>query len=126
MIKIIDLDNIKLCSVNNKYASRSFSLSKEYRDFKKLLFTMVKNVIIEPDQKVLIIMETALDVDNPIKPILDGIEKVFKDDKHVKILETRKIQIKRGHSGRLRIYAGTLTNQCNKCGAEVCECDKLE
>jgi Holliday junction resolvase RusA-like endonuclease len=126
MIKIIDLDNIKLVGVNKKYVDRKFHLSKEYRDFKKLLFCTVKNVVIPKDHKVLIIMETALDIDNPIKPILDGIEKVFKDDKNIKILETRKIAIKRGKTGRLRIYADTLKSQCNKCGAEICECEEID
>ena len=111
MIKILDIENIKLVSVNAKYQNKSFTLSKDYRNFKKTIEMFTKDIKIKKPQRVLIEMETALDIDNAVKPILDSIEKVFGNDKHVQELIINKTPIKRGKAGRLKIYAETIKNK---------------
>ena len=108
MIKILDADNIKLCSINKKY-NKNFSLTPEYRGFKLLIKTMAKKKHIDPPLSILIVMETALDIDASIKPIFDGLEGIcFDNDKDILDARILKRKIKRGHSGRLKIFADTI------------------
>jgi Holliday junction resolvase RusA-like endonuclease len=91
---------IKLASVNNKYISRSFVLTKAYRQFKELLQAEVrmkfwkKGVRLPSKKKVLvaIIAGTTKDIDNIIKPILDALQGILiVDDRQVVHIDARKV-----------------------------------
>jgi Holliday junction resolvase RusA-like endonuclease len=79
MTRVIDLNEVKLTSVNRKYilSKGRLVLSKEYRDFKKMISLCCRkkqkwNIPI----RVIIRFDYAsrFDIDNPCKPILDGMQ----------------------------------------------------
>jgi hypothetical protein len=108
MIKIIDLENIKLCSINKKYY-KNFNLTQEYRDFKLLISLSCKNIKIEPPYEMKIEVSTAMDIDAPIKPILDGLNgQAIDDDRNILKLTVIKEKIKRGEFGSLKIFVKSL------------------
>jgi len=113
LIRILDISNIRLVSLNNKYY-KNFGLTKEYRGFKDTIKLLAKKQKIKPPVRIEIYMETPLDIDNPMKPIFDGLEKIsFDDDKYILELKVFKKAIKRaskgiGGSGRLVILGCTI------------------
>lgn len=106
---IIDLENIKLKSINNKYGfnpkSRRLYLTPEYRDFKNLLIKNAWIKQIDPPYNVFIEMESAIDIDNALKCILDALQEsgCISDDKHVHNLTIKKTPAKRGALNKLRV-----------------------
>jgi len=104
-VVILDLENIKLVSVNAKYMNKNFILTKEYRKFKKTIKDNAKKTQLSAPQHLKIYMETALDIDNAVKPILDGLENVLGNDRNVCRLELIKKPIKKGGAGRLVVTA---------------------
>lgn len=103
MHTLIDIQDIKLCSVNQKYLG-NFRLSSAYRDMKLFLSSKVhsgKKLV--PPYALYIYLDTYLDIDNPLKCIIDSIEKAIENDKHIIELHVFKNPIKRGKSGKLLI-----------------------
>lgn len=106
---------IKLRSVNNKYSiSRTTGrlfVKKEYREFKDCI---KKNCLLSGEMQgpysVKIDMETHLDIDNPVKAILDGMASagIISDDKEILSLVVSKTKTKRNREGRLRIWLSSL------------------
>jgi Holliday junction resolvase RusA-like endonuclease len=112
MYKVIDLQKIKLRSVNKKYINRNFKLSPEYSSFKELMYYSIdkpKEKILKP-YTVAILMKTYIDIDNPIKAILDALadRKLIVNDRKVLRLLVDKIEEKRGYPSNLEVYLGTL------------------
>ena len=107
MKKVINLENIKFASLNKKYYG-NFRLTKEYREFKKLLTYNCGRWNIDPPYRVEIYVSAYQDIDNFIKPVLDSMKIVgtIKNDKEIMSLKIKKIQIKRGQLGSLEVYVG--------------------
>jgi len=106
---VIDLENIKLPSLNSKYY-KNFALKSEYKEFKEFLHCSCIQEKIEPPYKVIINCESYIDIDNFIKPIHDAIENrgVIDNDKNVLELHVYKTQIKRGMAGKLTVEVETI------------------
>jgi Holliday junction resolvase RusA-like endonuclease len=107
MQKVIDIENIKLPSLNNKFMNRSYSLTPEYRKFKEMIFRVaVKHKPVDPPYNVLIEFTGYTDIDNPIKCIIDGLQQkgIIDNDKNVLGLTINKIPIKRGRLSKLAVY----------------------
>jgi Holliday junction resolvase RusA-like endonuclease len=109
MKKVIDLENVKFVSLNNRYRGK-YHLTEEYKVFKELLFVVAKRIKIDPPYSVRIDAKCYHDIDNFIKPILDTLQKVkiIKDDKLVEHLLVNKEPGKRGRPGRLEVYVESL------------------
>jgi len=111
MEKILIIDNILLTSVNQKYINKKYVLSSKYRAFKQEVSWKIANHSIKPPYFMWILMETGLDIDNALKPILDGIEHTLSNDKDIHRLFLDKIAFKRGKPGRLSIWCETLKDR---------------
>jgi len=110
MHKVIDIDRIKLRSVNKKY-NRNFTLTAQYKVFKQILFYEIKKpkVEIKPPYVVHIYLETYLDIDNPLKPILDVLEgSIINNDRYIEKLIIDKIPGKKGRDSSIKVFVGTL------------------
>ena len=91
MMRVIDIANIKLTSVNRKYmvARGRLILSPEYRDFKRTVGIVArKGRTFDGDIAVTIRHSSRLDIDNPCKAILDSLQEVgvYHNDKQIKRL----------------------------------------
>jgi Holliday junction resolvase RusA-like endonuclease len=81
--------DIDLVSVNNKYCSRSFRLTKEYRAYKTMMSALAQfhNRGKDASKKriyVDAVVYTRIDTDNTIKPTLDALQKiVYKNDSQI-------------------------------------------
>lgn len=94
--KILDLSLPKLPSINQKYISRRFVVSKAYRDFKELVFYSTKSFDATGIKEfaIMISIKTRIDIDNAIKPILDAVsQKVKFNDKDISMLQVFKSKI---------------------------------
>lgn len=116
-MKVIDLKNIKLASINGKYdynpKTGKLFLSPEYRKFKKFLIDEIKSntkLTINPPYYVEIRVKTYLDIDNCIKVILDACEEsgVIDNDKHVYGLLVLKEELKKGTKSSLEVHVSEL------------------
>jgi Holliday junction resolvase RusA-like endonuclease len=109
MKKVISLDNVKFASLNKKYYG-NFGLTKEYREFKKLLILSAKKGLIKPNYDMTIRVSMYQDIDNIIKPIMDSLETagIIDNDKNVLSIDIFKLPIKRGQLGKLEIWIGTI------------------
>ena len=107
---VIDLEGIKLASINNKYISRKYILSKPYREFKKLIIDNCTKVQIKPPYFVTMEFETYKDLDAPIKPCLDALEDagVIDNDRNVLGLHVIKTPTKRGKKENIKISIETM------------------
>jgi len=101
MFMVIDIENITLGRINNKFGkSRSgrLFLTKEYRDFKAILTMTCRKIQVPPPYHVVIEFTGQSDIDAHIKPILDALETagVLDNDKNVYQLSVlkRKAQAK--------------------------------
>jgi Holliday junction resolvase RusA-like endonuclease len=110
---IVDLENINLASVNKKYVNKNFALSNEYRNFKDAVSWSAKAHLVDKEFdalgrfKMLIEFSAATDIDNVIKPVIDGVFRVGileADDKNVLELIVKKKPIKRGKLGSIQVY----------------------
>lgn len=115
MYKVIDLEDFNLKSVNDKFVKSKFTgkfcLKTEYKVFKQILQYAIKKpkVKLDPPYAVHMFIETCLDIDNPIKAILDALEGiVIKDDKLIHRLIVDKKPRERGQMSSLRVYIGSL------------------
>jgi Holliday junction resolvase RusA-like endonuclease len=113
MIEILNIET-KLPSVNKKTCvSRNtgrYYNNEEYENFKNIIFLLCKKVKIKKPYFVKINIETHVDIDNPIKPILDAIEKagVIENDKYIEKLHINKKRIKRNEQNKLKVCVGTI------------------
>ena len=110
MNEIINLENIKVPSVNQKYGynpqtKRAF-VNREYTQFKKLLTASAVKMKVEPPYYVLIEKSCYIDIDNDIKIILDSLEDagVIENDRSVLKLQVIKEHIAKKSPGYLRVY----------------------
>jgi Holliday junction resolvase RusA-like endonuclease len=121
MIKILDLKNIKIASVNKKYGynpkSGKLYLTKEYKDFKNLVTksVIIPNEIIEKPYCVKVEVETPHDIDNYLKPLFDALEKssIIENDKYICKLTVKKKTIKKGTKSSIRVFLGSCEEEFN-------------
>lgn len=110
-MKVIDMKEVKLRSVNNKYnlnpKTKRLFLNPTYRKLKEELTAQVKDVEVEAPYKVLIVFDTYLDIDNPVKLILDSLGGIITNDRDILCLTVVKRPIIRGRPGRLKVYLET-------------------
>ena len=107
-MRVIDLDNFKIISVNRKYTiakyARSLILSPEYREFKKLIGLFCKKGIRFEAKPLCVHIHhsSRLDVDNPVKCIIDGLQEagVLENDK---LIEDLRVTLDRKNTGRLTV-----------------------
>jgi Holliday junction resolvase RusA-like endonuclease len=109
-MKVLDIKSIGLASVNKKYeinrATGTLYLSRAYADFKKLIQLSAAKARISPPYSVRIDIATKADIDNAIKPILDGLQAagVIDDDKNVIELTVKKTPVQRRVDSSLVVY----------------------
>ena len=113
-MKILDVDNISIPSINKKYGYDSKSgrmyTTPKYKAFKTLIESAViqygKRPMAQPPYSVKVEVSTALDIDNFIKPLMDGMQKsgIINDDANVHELIIRKTPVKKGTPNSLKIY----------------------
>ena len=116
---VIQIDDIKLKSLNqgyrfNRKTGRMY-INKDYRQFKDEItkLTNLNARDLKPPYQVSIEFESYLDIDNPIKAILDGIEdsEVIKNDKDILRLFVIKRHIPRGRPGKLKITVESIKEE---------------
>lgn len=111
MIKILDIDNIKIIGTNQRYY-KNFHLTEDYKAFKEeiywYLMKQVGKITIPAPQRIGMILDTYLDFDNPIKPIIDSIESVFGNDRNILDFHECKRPIKKGQLGRIQIWGDSI------------------
>jgi len=119
MIKVVDIENIQLPSLNKKYkigrkaGKPILYLTDEYRNFKELISTVaVRPKTIQPPYVVVISFAGCIDIDNPLKPVLDGLQAkgIIGDDKDVLNMMVSKKTLKRGSPSSLTVWVGHLTD----------------
>ena len=122
-MKIVDLD-LKMSSINQRYGfnpktGKLFNNS-EYKQFKEALKQDMAQRHVKPVESpyyVDIYMETYVDIDAPIKAILDAMESygVIDNDKNVLQLSVQKRQIGKGKKSKLQIVVDTLCTCDDDC-----------
>jgi len=135
MKKIIDVEGLEFCSVNKKmeiHKKKRIPMSSEkYKFFRRTIGFLSKSgykgEMIDPPYKVLIKTRSMLDIDNPIKPILDGLQdaKILKNDAYIKDLH---IIHERGKGTFLKVWVGNIPDpeikvkdKCNLSDYELIE-----
>ena len=114
MKQVLSIKNLKFASLNNKYNKNKYTgklfLTKSYREFKDLIILCAKKGFIKPPYRMMIRAETALDYDNILKPISDGLEVagVIDNDKNINEIFIFKKSIKRGQAGSLKVFIETM------------------
>lgn len=110
MIKVLDIEEIRIVSLNQRHRDRNFYLTKEYREFKEALIIYALATRagrkIEPPYKIIIKVECYADYDNILKPIHDALENVGWIDNDKNILDSHvvKVPTKRGAPGKLQVW----------------------
>lgn len=117
MHEVINIQDEKLVTINKKLANskrtKKLINTPEYNIFKTMLFYSIKKpkVKIEKPYAIHIFMETYIDIDNPIKAILDSLEgTIIENDRHVEKLYLDKIPRKKGHKSSLIVFVGSLND----------------
>ena len=102
-MKILDVDNISIPSINKKYGYDSKS-GRMYTT--PAVIQYGKRPMAQPPYSVKVEVSTALDIDNFIKPLMDGMQKsgIINDDANVHELIIRKTPVKKGTPNSLKIY----------------------
>jgi Holliday junction resolvase RusA-like endonuclease len=112
MIKIIDIEGIKIASINQKYgfANGRAYLTKQYRDFKRLIVMPCKKFKLDGPYRLQIEFGGYIDIDAPIKCILDGIATagVICNDREVYELKVIKYPQKKGADNWLIVHIETI------------------
>lgn len=114
MLKVIDLKDIKMTSINEKYSvgkNRKLFLNKKYLDFKNLLSLVCRKVDVEKPYRVDIYLKGYLDIDNPIKCILDSLI-CLENDRYIEELHVYKTPLKRGRPCDLKVFVGKSEIKC--------------
>lgn len=107
MIKIIELQDVKLTGINSKYISKRYVLSSGYRKTKELIKDSCVDIPkIEGNFKLKVILTTYKDIDALIKPIMDSIEDagIIENDRYCLGLNVIKYPGKRGGLESLEVY----------------------
>jgi Holliday junction resolvase RusA-like endonuclease len=106
-MKIIDLENIKIPSVNEKYIKIGV-LSPKYRMWKEYLARSCVRKKLTGPYRIEIYIDTYKDIDNCVKLIIDAVASagVIDDDKNVVQLFVSKQPIKKGKPEKLIVLAG--------------------
>lgn len=116
MKHILSIENIKLGSINEKYAWNKklgrLILSDTYRDFKNLIILKAVRGQIKAPYKVMIKAETYRDIDNFIKPLHDGLEVagIISNDRYILEEHIYKTPIKRGRPNKIDVWIETIEN----------------
>lgn len=112
MERIVDISEIKLTSINQKYIFNPrihrLALSPKYAAMKRLIESVVVKAKCLPPYKVVISISTYLDLDAPIKCVLDAIKPAITDDRDIVELHVYKEPLKRGVAGYLRVDIGSI------------------
>ncbi len=92
--------NYKPLSVNKVWRGRRFK-TNEYKQYEKDLLMLLPNIVMpEPPYKMYYefgFSSAASDLDNPIKPLTDILQKRYNfDDKHIHELTAKKFKVKKG------------------------------
>jgi Holliday junction resolvase RusA-like endonuclease len=108
-MKVIDIENIKIPSVNRMRIKMQV-LSKEYRLCKKMLSNICIMEKIKGPYRVEIYINTYKDIDNCVKMIIDSMADagVIDNDKNVVQLYVSKFKIKKGHPESLYVKVETI------------------
>jgi Holliday junction resolvase RusA-like endonuclease len=108
-MKILDIDNIQLPRVNNRY-NRNFSLTKEYREGKETLVEYISWAIrnkpkLDPPYYVIVDLGTHLDADSCIKPLFDAMQEagVIDNDKNIHQIAINKQPVKRNEPNWIKV-----------------------
>lgn len=117
---ILDVENIKLPSVNRKYGYNPqlnrFYLNKKYRLFADTLTELMtdysRKVKFNPPYTVRIFVKTYLDIDNFVKPVFDGMKKagIIDDDKNIHHFAVIKEPAKKGVGSKIIVEIETWQN----------------
>ena len=117
MLKVV-AKNINLAGVNQKYMCGKFILSKRYRDFKDEIYWLTmaaRRGFFYHDKSQFVMrikMETYMDIDNPVKAIIDGMfMALLADDKNIRVLQIVKTPIKRGQLSNIEVELETITDK---------------
>ena len=115
-MKVLELHNIKIPSINNKY-NKNFSLTREYRAFKDMLLHSLKRAVLIGPYAVHVLYSGYIDIDNPIKAILDALETkgIIDNDKYILSLRVNKAPLKRGQAGSLIVHVEHFSTE------DICE-----
>jgi len=115
--EIINLKDIELTSINKKYTKSrhtgNFILTDNYRDFKTLLTLSAKKVKLRPPYSVEIYMQTYIDIDNPLKCILDSLQisGVIENDRKIEEVHLFRVARKRGALSDLNVFVRELISK---------------
>lgn len=90
--------NYKPLSVNQAWQGKRFK-TKEYLNYEKTILLMLPKIkIVEPPYKIELEfgMSSLSDIDNPIKPFLDILQKKYKiNDRDIEMLNVVKTKVKK-------------------------------
>lgn len=92
--------NIKPMSVNEAWQGRRFKTDKYLKYERDLLFMLPKIHIPEAPYHVALHfgMSALSDIDNPVKPFLDIMQKKYKiNDRDISVLSVNKWKVRKGH-----------------------------
>jgi Holliday junction resolvase RusA-like endonuclease len=118
MHKITSISGIKLPSINQKFnlnrKTGQLFANKEYKDFKDTIFYQALSHkmtfrIADNNIKIEIHMRTYLDIDNILKPLIDGIcEGMGVNDKNVNYLVVTKTPCKKNELSAIEAWIGNI------------------
>jgi Holliday junction resolvase RusA-like endonuclease len=107
---VLDME-LDFVSINRKY-NKNFSLTDAYRGMKrKLISSMDRSVgFINPPYSIEIHAEMYLDIDNPVKCIIDalGDSGIIDNDKNILECHLYKTKIKKGSTGNLKVFINSM------------------
>ena len=112
-MKIIDLENIRIPSINRKFIKTGV-LAPEYRACKEMLRrNCFRNTKIKGPYKVEIYIDTYKDIDNGIKMIIDAVAAagVIDNDKNINKLIISRKPIKKGQMENLIVTVESLSEK---------------
>lgn len=131
MKKIVDVEGIEFCSINEKTElhkkKKSIRNSSKYTFFRNTIGFLAKSKknteIINPPYRVLIKSRSMLDIDNSIKPILDGLQdaEVLKNDALVRDL---RIIHNRGTRTFLKVFVSNIDDYRVRTDSKCCLSDE--
>jgi len=111
---ILDLDNVILPRVNDRY-NKNFSLKASYREGKENLKREILNrcgniKCFKAPHYVDIEVGTHLDIDSCIKPLIDSIQEsgLIENDKNILYLNVVKRPLKRNEKNWIKVKLGEL------------------
>lgn len=103
----------KLPSINSKLSINKktgrFFASQDYKNFKNIIYMFLKRIKVKKPYALYVDIETHIDIDNPIKPVLDAIQEsgIIDNDRNIERLYIDKKSIKRNEQNRIKIKIGT-------------------